>query len=364
MWENGHLVPSEKMVRQLSKILDVEISVLSDLESDIPAAYNLLSDFTDSWFSLSDFEEKIHKDKVGGLLSGIISLDKQVKQASTVISAIISSMHSLFYVKDTNQKYIIANKAFLKTLFNDENYRILGKTDKDLFPLKDVETNTEQDSTVISSGKALFDIEDYILGTRKKKWGIISKKPILDRTGKITGVAGIIVDITERKRNEQQRIALHEAVNHLEECVWVAKIQDFTENKYKVVYINDAIEKMSGVKKKEFIKKSELWFDFIHPDFKEKVRKARESKEFPRYYEYKAIRKNTGEEYWRSDATYKIGNMFFGIARDISKPKKEIESLLKKNNINIAKTLIKNGVSKEIVLKSMDIDVMDLEEKV
>ena len=99
---------------------------------------------------------------------------------------------------------------------------------------------------------------------------MISKIPILDKKNQILGIAGIIVDITERKKSEEQRLALINAINQLKECIWVAKITNINKNKYKVIYINDAIEKMSGVKKEKFLSNPELWTKFIHPKYKEK----------------------------------------------------------------------------------------------
>jgi PAS domain-containing protein len=361
LWENGRTIPSEKMIRVLANFLDVKISEISELKEDMPVSSHSLSDFTDSWFLLSNFDERIHKNNIGGLVGGIVTLDKQVRQASMVINAIISSMHSLFYVKDTEQKYIIANKAFLQVIAKNETCNIVGKKDRDLFSLKDAEKNTLQDNNVMLFGKGLFDVEGFIPGTRKKKWGLISKIPILDQKGEVTGIAGIMIDISDRKRNEQKRFALNEAVNHLDECVWVAKILNLEKNKYKVVYINDAIEKMTGVKKENFLREPGLWLNFIHPDFKEKVDKAREINEFPRHYEYKAIRQSNGEEYWRSDVTYKVGDMFFGIAREVLEPSKKIDNLLKNNNLKIASNLKKNGVSIEVILKSINLTRAEME---
>jgi PAS domain S-box-containing protein len=361
MWENGHLLPSEKMIRQLSEFLDIRISDISNLNDNIPIDGESLNSYKDSWFSLAELDEDAQKNKIGNLLGGIVSLDKQLWQASTVINAITSSMHSIFYVKDTDQKYIIANKAFLRILAKSDKYRIIGKSDNDLFSAKDAECNTFQDNKVMMSGKSIIDVEGFIPGTRKKRWGLISKIPILDRKGKVNGIAGVIVDITDRRKEEQKRVALNEAINYLDECVWVAKINDLEKNKYKVVYINDAIEKMTGIPKKEFINNLDLWINFVHPDFKEKIKTIRDTNVFPRHYLYKAIRQNTGEEYWRSDVTYKIGDMFFGIARDISDKKNELDELLNINNINIAKELIKNGVPKDIVLKSINVNNNEIE---
>ena len=69
------------------------------------------------------------------LVNQILNQQTKIKQASVIIKAFISSIHSIFYIKDTNLKYITASYAFLKNLSLNSGYRVLGKTDKDLFPI-------------------------------------------------------------------------------------------------------------------------------------------------------------------------------------------------------------------------------------
>ena len=256
LWENGKLVPSEKKVRELARFLNISVGEISDISNELVPSVSNLSDIAETWFSLAEFKEDTHNKMIDSLFSGINGLDRRLKQASIIINALISSIHAIFYVKDTNQKYIVANKPFLNNFSMNTQFRVLGKEDKDFFPIKEAQKNYEEDRNVLLTGKAVIDREDYIPGTRKKEWGLISKIPVLDLKGNIAGIVGIIVNITERKIAEETRIALNNAINKVDECVWVGKILDFEKNKYKIVYLNDAIEKMSGVRKEEFLKKS------------------------------------------------------------------------------------------------------------
>lgn len=360
MWENGKLVPSEKKVRALARFLNISVSEISDVPNEQVPSVNNLSDIAETWFSLAEFKEDAHNKMVYSLFNGINDLNKRLRQSSIIINALISSIHAIFYVKDTNQKYIVANKPFLNNFSMNTESRVLGKEDKDFFSAKEAQKNYEEDRHVLLTGKAVIDKEGYIPGTRKKEWGLISKIPILDLKGNIAGIVGTIVNITERKIAENTRIALDNAINRLDECIWVAKLLDLEKNKYKIVYLNDAIEKMSGVKREEFFKNSELWTEFIDPDFKEKVLKTRESKKFPRYYEYKAVRQGSKEEYWREDVTYKDGNMLFGIAKDVTPLLKGKENYLTKNNIKIAKRLKAQGVDFNIILKATGVSCTEI----
>ena len=139
MWENGKLVPSEKKIRELARFLNISVNEISDMPSEQIPSINNLSDIAETWFSLAEFKEDTHNRMVDSLFSGINGLDKRLKQSSIIINALISSIHAIFYVKDTNQKYIVANKHFLSNFSMVTNSRILGKEDKDFFPIKEAQ---------------------------------------------------------------------------------------------------------------------------------------------------------------------------------------------------------------------------------
>ncbi|HJO92351.1 MAG TPA: helix-turn-helix domain-containing protein [Victivallales bacterium] len=354
-WENGRAVPSEKKMRELAKCLNISVSQISDLTNESPVSPADISSAAESWLALANYDNNSHKDKINIIHSEVSKLDKKLKQASTIINALLSSLHCIFYIKDTDNKYIVANNLFLKNISLSTNYNVLGKKDSDLFPLNESKINSAEDSNVLINGKPVIDRENFVPGSKKKKWGIISKMPIHDSEKRMVGVIGIFVDITERKNAERRRILLEKAINNLDECIWIAKIIDINKNKYRVEYLSDAIEKISGVKKGKFLENPELWFDFIHQDYIESVTDARASKTFPRQYDYKAIRQNTGEEYWRQDTTYKYDNMFFGIAKDSGSSKQSIR------DIKIIKKLYNEGINPDIISRALQVPIGDVD---
>ena len=66
--------------------------------------------------------------------------------------------------------------------------------------------NHDQDYNILLTGKSIIKQENYIPGSRKKKWGLINKTPIFDITGKITGIMSSFIDITDRKLAEKPKI--------------------------------------------------------------------------------------------------------------------------------------------------------------
>jgi PAS domain S-box-containing protein len=208
-WKNNVYRPVEKNIRSLAKALNVSVTEISDLEETVSVSSDNLSDSINSWYLLGIRGRKQQNKEFSFINREIFKLEEKLSQATTIINALLKSMQTIFYVKDKNLKYITANISFLKNLNLDEEYNVIGKTDKDFFNSKEAHKNQQEDEHVISTGKPVVKNEGYIPGTRKKKWGIISKYPIYDSESGIAGIVGTFVDITDRKLSEETRKILH-----------------------------------------------------------------------------------------------------------------------------------------------------------
>ena len=197
-WENGKRTPSEAIIRELAKAVNTDITEISDLK---PINETLIKDFStsiQSFLEIADLDIVNRKKVMSQLQEQVTVLENKLGNAATIVNALISSLDTAFYIKSTEQKFIIANNAFFKMLNLNVKTNMIGKEDKDLFSIKEAKYNYEQDSEVVKTGKPLIGYENYIPGTRKKLSGLISKIPIFDRGKKIIGIIGVFVDMTER----------------------------------------------------------------------------------------------------------------------------------------------------------------------
>jgi PAS domain S-box-containing protein len=293
-WENGQRKPNEMKIRLLAKAMDIPVNEISDLKPEHPVSKGKFSEVIESWLSLADSTEQCRIKQEQDFISKIIQQQKELRQASIVIKALLSSLHCSFYIKDTNLKYITANQIFLKNLSMDIGYQVIGKTDKDLFPEKEAKLNNDQDRKVIISGAPILKKEDYIPGTRKKKWGLISKQPIFDTEGKIVGLVGTFHDITDRKKAEEIRELLEENVNSMTEAISVADIKS-----KQYLFLNSAKSKIFGYPKEVFYKDGpDFWFNnCVHPDSKAEQAEYRKTGKWPKIRDYKILKPN-GETRW------------------------------------------------------------------
>src|SRR5690625_2314365 len=103
------------------------------------------------------------------------------------------------------------------------------------------------------------------------------KRPARDKTGKIFGVRGILINITDRKKEELKRQAAEERFGdilaNVPGAVWEMHL-DPKSDRLQMTFVSDYIEQISGgFTKEEFLSNPELWLERIHPDEQEMIRK-------------------------------------------------------------------------------------------
>jgi transcriptional regulator with XRE-family HTH domain len=189
-WESGKRVPAEETVYFLALILKIEVNEISDLPQRYPSAKTNPGPLVSSFREIAATGKEEQQQFIGKLSREVANIEKKLEQANIVIRALIESFDAMFYVKDLDLKYVLANKAFLNNVALHYSYNVLGKDDGIFFNRKEAAENTAQDKKVILTGKGIKNIEKYIPGSRKHKMGLISKLPIFARDGAIIGMMG------------------------------------------------------------------------------------------------------------------------------------------------------------------------------
>ncbi|MCP4177581.1 MAG: PAS domain S-box protein [bacterium] len=355
--ENGKKEPTESEVRMFAFLLHVSVSKISDLEDLSISKNSLSSSILDSWSSFVDADERKIIEQSNDFVSKIRLQQHELKQTSIIIKALLSSMQTIFYVKDINMKYITANVAFLKILDLDSKYKVAGKVDEDFFSSKDAKENNMLDHNVLVSGEPIIKQEGYIPGTRKKKWGIFSKLPVLDSEGKIAAIVGTIVDITKRKKAEEIRRLLELTLNNSSDVVWLRHPPP--DN--KLIYVSDSIDALSGYPKNNFMSsKGNFWIDVcVHPEDRKMQEDYRKNKSWPTVRVYRIIKPNGNIRWIESTIFYNKYNdkrCIGTIDRDITDDKKSDENKTNKlahaiENVksDIIMILEKNNVPKKVI---------------
>lgn len=233
LWENNRITPKEKSVRELARVLNVPVSAFSDIKDKVDTSDISLKQFSlNKTDNISSSNKKI-ENIYTRLIEELIELKKNEQQNSIIINALLNSVNFFFYIKDLNLNYIMDNHP---TNIEDGTKELIkNENDFDDYSKKEATYNNQEDEKVIITGKPIINKEGFIPGTKKRKWGLMSKYPIFDSKEKIAGLLGIHIDITERKKNEEKRELFESYINTVKDGVSVINI-----NSKCLEYVNKA----------------------------------------------------------------------------------------------------------------------------
>ncbi|MCB0488210.1 MAG: PAS domain S-box protein [Cyclobacteriaceae bacterium] len=117
-----------------------------------------------------------------------------------LMRTIIDNIPINIYAKDKNSRKTLANKQEWTYTGAKSEAEVLGRNDFDLFPGASAEVSVAEDQEVLN-GNPIIERETFNFKTDgTERWFLVSKVPLREEGGTITGLVGVSIDITERKR--------------------------------------------------------------------------------------------------------------------------------------------------------------------
>ena len=169
-------------------------------------------------------------------------VEKKLADERRLLRTIIDNIPINIYTKDLNYRKTLANASELKHLGFSTEDEILGKTDSELYG------ELIGENTIIEDKKVLID-GDLILAEERDitndKWALVSKLPIKEEDGTITGMVGISVDFTEQKKAQNQLLLYLNLLDNSSDAVQV------TLPSGQLFYVNKTAAERLGINPKD-----------------------------------------------------------------------------------------------------------------
>jgi PAS domain S-box-containing protein len=129
-----------------------------------------------------------------------IKAEEALQESKRRLQTFVDVTPDRIYLKDAELRYLLANRSFAN-YWHLEQDKIIGKTDFGFMSEEMANDSNRSDRQVLEEGR------DVILESQHGGRVYETRKvPVLDDDGMTTGVAGIIRDVTDRKRLEEQLI--------------------------------------------------------------------------------------------------------------------------------------------------------------
>lgn len=150
---------------------------------------------------------------VKGEIAGVLTITRDISQMRRVEnelrkrekyqSVLIENFPFVVWLKDLDSKLLAVNSAYAKFAQVSSKEELEGKTDFDLFPLKDATAYIEGDKRVLQSGLPYLAIEPILKPDGGNGWVETYKSPMIV-DGKVVGTVGFFRDVTDIKQNEEK----------------------------------------------------------------------------------------------------------------------------------------------------------------
>lgn len=199
-----------------------------DLRLELPTFIRCLDTLRRAAQYVLGQEDAALADRLAGLnaLNDALFLDCQV--ASTMLGSgaqarlveeryllrtLIDAMPDLIWAKDRDSNFLILNQAQATVMGVDSPEEAIGKNDFAFFPQEDAVKYRADEAEVIESGTGKVGFEERVKNAQGNiRWMQATKMPLRDSQGNITGIVGVVRDVTdiklaqERAQQQQQVI--------------------------------------------------------------------------------------------------------------------------------------------------------------
>jgi PAS domain S-box-containing protein len=131
-------------------------------------------------------------------------LVQEIDQERELLRALMENIPDLIYFKDRQSRFTKVNQAHARNLGARDSAECVGKSNEDYFPAEDALRWRIEEGAMVSSGQPQADrIEQVKTPGGALRWWSTTKVPMFDRSGQVSGIAGISRDITALKKGEE-----------------------------------------------------------------------------------------------------------------------------------------------------------------
>lgn len=189
-----------RMVKKDGTIMEVTLSAIADRDAqgNIQRSLAVCVDMTER--NRAEAALRVAKEALDRYSK---ELERQVRERTSEISAILTNTPAVVYMKDGQGRYLMVNSRFEK-VYGIDGDKVQGKTDEALLPEAIAGPMRMHDAQVLAEGRSM-QVEEQIGQPNGIHTYLSVKFPLFEEgTQRIMGVCGIATDITALKSAQEQ----------------------------------------------------------------------------------------------------------------------------------------------------------------
>ncbi len=137
----------------------------------------------------------------------------QVAEEQDLLRTVIDHLPDSIFVKDTEGRILLCNKALARFLGVDSPVDVIGKTSAAFLPPEVLPQYTQREVEVMHSGKGRYNVETQMPTLNGEFIPVLATLiPLFDQQERVSGLIGMTRDISELKAAEAERAQLQEEI--------------------------------------------------------------------------------------------------------------------------------------------------------
>ncbi len=140
---------------------------------------------------------------------------EEITRGRNLLDALMANIPDAICFKDTGGGYLRVNPAHAALLGVAAPEEAAGRGDQDFLPPEQAARAIQDDQRLLAGGPAISDRVEQI----RDRWYSVTKAPLVDAAGCVTGLVGVARDFTARQQAEQELARSHA---ELEQFAYVA----------------------------------------------------------------------------------------------------------------------------------------------
>lgn len=133
----------------------------------------------------------------------ILIAEQRIENQLSFFKTIINTLSIPVFIKDLNGKFVECNKAFCEYVYVEKD-KVIGFTSYDLLPENAAKETEKYDMEILTNLRAIRTETTFIDRREIEHYIQYVKSPLLGANGEIQGILGIINDITEYKKLQDE----------------------------------------------------------------------------------------------------------------------------------------------------------------
>jgi PAS domain S-box-containing protein len=132
------------------------------------------------------------------------SLERSLDRERALLATLINHLPDHVYLKDTESRFVLANRAIAVFMDAGDAAGLTGRTDHDFYTPEVADSFRRDERSVLARRMGLYDKEEHIQPPAgPARWFLTTKIPLVDAAGAVTGLVGIGRDITDAKETQE-----------------------------------------------------------------------------------------------------------------------------------------------------------------